>query len=185
MGYDHWMTPPDELELARSVMGSITLDPASSAVAQQYVHAEQYAVLPEEYDGSPGQVVDGLQIAWSGNVWLNPPYSKPVADFAKKAVEELPNVTSMMILVNSQTDAAWYHLLMEKMDYLCLYRGRIKFWKVFDGAAHQRWISTTTSKMTNSPRYTNSVFFHSKDDAVLKRFAQVYARKGKVLVPLY
>jgi hypothetical protein len=39
---DEWFTPPDIIELARSVLGEIDLDPASHAIAQQTVRATTF-----------------------------------------------------------------------------------------------------------------------------------------------
>lgn len=56
-------TPPDYVEAARALMGSIDLDPASNALANQSVKAATY------YSRS----TNGFDKEWSGNVWLNPP----------------------------------------------------------------------------------------------------------------
>ena len=62
-----WLTPAPLLAFAREVMGSIDLDPCSSAAGNQRVQATRY------YD----EHMDGLKDsnAWSGSVFINPPYS--------------------------------------------------------------------------------------------------------------
>ena len=50
---------------AREVLGEISLDPASCALANETVKAVRYFTKDD----------DGLAQAWSGRVWLNPPYS--------------------------------------------------------------------------------------------------------------
>ena len=62
-----WYTPPEIVEAARETMGVITLDPASSARANETVRATRY--LTQEENGL-GQCV------WQGNVFLNPPGGK-------------------------------------------------------------------------------------------------------------
>lgn len=57
-------SPAELVEAARKTMGSIDLDPASSAVANNTVKAKQYCT---EQD-------DGLSKTWYGNVWMNHPW---------------------------------------------------------------------------------------------------------------
>lgn len=57
-------TPPHIVELARRVMGSIELDPASCKKANEYVQAKRYYTAAE----------DGLTKPWKARtVFLNPP----------------------------------------------------------------------------------------------------------------
>lgn len=56
-------TPSYIIEAARETMGSIDLDPASCAVANETVKAFTYY----------SRATDGLQMPWSGNIWINPP----------------------------------------------------------------------------------------------------------------
>ena len=79
-GENEWFTPPEFLELARTVLGVIDLDPASSDKAQEVVQAEQYFAKAD----------DGLAKQWHGRVWLNPPYAQPfIAQFVAKLVAEI------------------------------------------------------------------------------------------------
>jgi hypothetical protein len=78
-----WYTPADIIERARRVLGSIDLDPASCAEANETVKARHYY----------NQADDGLSLSWNlpittswdcpdgdgggpANVWLNPPGGK-------------------------------------------------------------------------------------------------------------
>jgi len=61
--YEYY-TPPEIVDLAREVMGFITLDPASSATANERVQASQYF--------SEG----ALDKRWFGSVWQNHPFSR-------------------------------------------------------------------------------------------------------------
>jgi len=63
-----WYTPEWVAELARRVMGSIDLDPASCDVAQRTIKALEYYTRED----------DGLAKPWVGNVFCNPPYGRTV-----------------------------------------------------------------------------------------------------------
>jgi phage N-6-adenine-methyltransferase len=118
-GSDDWYTPKEIINSAKIVMGSIDLDPASSDKAQEEIMAINYFT----------QETNGLDKKWSGNVWLNPPYSMPLIGlFITKAINEFEsgNITQAIILTNNSTDTRWFHSLT---DYVfCLTKGRLNFW---------------------------------------------------------
>lgn len=207
MGFDHWMTPPEQIEAARTFMGRIDLDPASNYVAQQYVRAATYAITREEEDFqnklyeenklevtnsaiTGTKVINGLGIPWYGNVWTNPPYSKDLINlFVGKVVHESYNtqVKNILLLVNSQTDTGWYHQLLENAQALLLYKGRLKFWKVINNRAYDKWEGEKSKqegagKIGNSPRYLNSLFLFTHNDDYIVRFKQLYSKYGHVII---
>ncbi len=65
---DEWYTPPEIIELVRTVLGEIDLDPASCIEAQRTVMAKRFYTKHN----------DGLCQKWLGRVFLNPPYSNLV-----------------------------------------------------------------------------------------------------------
>jgi DNA N-6-adenine-methyltransferase (Dam) len=71
-------TPKQYLDAAREVLGSIDIDPASCAEANQVVNAAVFFTADD----------DGLTKEWNGNVWLNPPYGRLVGDFIAKFIAE-------------------------------------------------------------------------------------------------
>jgi phage N-6-adenine-methyltransferase len=117
-GENEWYTPLKFIESARLVMGSITLDPASSNEANEIVKAETIYTKED----------DGLTKSWFGNVWLNPPYSQPlISHFSNKLIKELSNISQACVLTNNATETEWYQRMLEKCDAVCFIKGRVKF----------------------------------------------------------
>lgn len=114
-------TPSYIIEAAREVMGSIDLDPCSCKIANTVVKAERFFSIQE----------DGLKQEWSGNIWLNPPYSNPeTQNFINKLLES--NCSQACVLVNNATETAWFQRLLSSCDAVCFVNHRIAFWKEDD-----------------------------------------------------
>jgi len=117
-GEIEWYTPPNIIEAARQVMGTIDLDPATSIKANEIVRAEQIFTIED----------DGINQSWNGNVWMNPPYGQPaINDFSDKLINELPNISQACVLVNNATETNWFQNMMKECDCICFLRGRIKY----------------------------------------------------------
>lgn len=119
-GENEWYTPDEFIDLARTVMGGIDLDPASSHVANQTIKAERFF----------SQETNGLEQDWFGKVWLNPPYAQPaIAQFADKMVAEWEarRVESAIVLTHNYTDTAWFQKLARAASGICFTRGRVRF----------------------------------------------------------
>lgn len=158
-----WYTPAAYVDLARQVLGGIDLDPASNAVAQQWVKAEAYYT----------EAQNGLVQPWRGRVWLNPPYgklhNKSLMDvWARKLEAEYLDgrVASAVLLVNSTHGYAWYERLFERWP-VCLARERIRFVKP-DGT------------QGDQAKRSQSFFYFGPEVA---RFQQVFAPIGRVILP--
>jgi phage N-6-adenine-methyltransferase len=119
-GNNEWYTPQEHIEAARAVLGTIDLDPASSAFANRTVGAAQFFTEDD----------DGLSREWNGHVWLNPPYAQPaIFDFMEKAVAEWQSgrVTEMIVLTHNYTDTRWFQMAANAATAICFTRGRIRF----------------------------------------------------------
>jgi phage N-6-adenine-methyltransferase len=120
-GENEWYTPPEFIAAARGAMGSIDLDPATSATANENVGAPAFFTAED----------DGLGKEWHGNVWMNPPYSDGLMPkFADKLADEFEagRVRQAVVLVNNATETGWAHVLAEAASAVCHLRGRIRFW---------------------------------------------------------
>jgi ParB family chromosome partitioning protein len=116
---NEWYTPLPYIEAVRLVLGKIDLDPASCALANTIVQADQFH----------SEADDGLAQPWSGHVYLNPPYAKLGPKFVEKLIAEYEsgNVTEAILLVNSHcTDSKWFKPLFNYV--LCFTDHRSKFW---------------------------------------------------------
>lgn len=119
-GENEWWTPAEYIETARSVLGAIDLDPATTTKANEVVKAAQIFTKRD----------NGLVHPWTGRVWLNPPYAQPlIGQFIDKLCAELEagNVSAAVLLTHNYTDTEWFHRAERDAALLCFTRGRIGF----------------------------------------------------------
>lgn len=155
-GDNEWYTPARYVEMARDVMGTIDVDPASNDRAQATVQAAAYYTAENS----------GLDKQWCGKLWMNPPYSNPeVQQFTEKAVDEYlsGNITEAVVLTNNSGDTAWHHALAEASTAMCITRGRIRF--------------ESPTRSSNSPAMGQSFFYLGRNVA---RFAEVFSEIGRI-----
>ena len=117
-GEHEWYTPEEFVNAARQVLGTITLDPASSEIANKTVKARRYFTKDN----------DGLSKKWSGRIWMNPPYEgKVIIQFIAKLVKSLPDIEQAIVLVNNATETKWFQSMATEADAVCFPAGRIRF----------------------------------------------------------
>ncbi len=152
-GEVEWYTPPDIVEAIRDVMGTIDLDPASSPLAQETVKAGRYYV--EEDSGQNRE--------WKGNVFMNPPYSRPaVEQFVDRAVRAITSseITQFIGLTNNATDTDWFHSLCGACGLVCIPNGRLKFYN--------------NSNETLGARQGQALFYWGKNEkSFIDRFSDI------------
>lgn len=156
-GVVEWYTPADYVEAARTVMGSIDLDPASNSKAQKVVQAGTF------YSKSD----DGLSKTWSGNVFLNPPFKAELATaFVAKLCEshKSGDVPQAILLTNNNTDTAWWHQAAKASAAVCFTLGRIAFYSPAGDSA----------KPTNG----HTLFYFGSR---WKQFANVFGERGLIM----
>ena len=112
---DEWTTPQEIVDELAVQYGPFDLDACARA---------DTAKAPLYY----AQEHDGLQQAWEGRVWLNPPYSKP-GPWCQKAIEETQAGRAELVvaLLPAATDTGWFHDYVKTHAELHFRRGRIKF----------------------------------------------------------
>lgn len=153
---DEWYTPQHIIDVARSVMGSIDVDPASCEIAQSVVNATTYYTAKQ----------NGLLYDWCGNVWLNPPYSYRIVEtFVDVFIRQhkCGNMQQGIILVNNYADTRWFHKLLKRYP-VCFTLNRLEFWQPDKKPKRNRW---------------GQAFFYAGPNA--KRFAAVFCGFGTVV----
>lgn len=118
---DEWCTPEEYIRCVKNAFdGCIDLDPFSSDFAQQTVQAKKF------YNKNS----DAFAKEWSGNVFMNPPYSK---NLIRHCVVKLLNqriklnINDSIVLVNNSTETAWFRLLLKHSCAMCFPRSIIQF----------------------------------------------------------
>lgn len=118
-----WYTPPEYIGLARQVLGTIDLDPASNATAQAWIQAGHFYTKED----------DGLSQPWFGRVWCNPPYGSPevrlmARSFLEKAIasDQKGELQAAVFLLN-RTGASWYKDCLQRVHAVCEVKRRIAF----------------------------------------------------------
>ena len=156
-GNNEWYTPLEYIELARVVMGSIDLDPASSDKANEVVQAMKHYTAQE----------NGLEQDWYGNVWLNPPYaSELIVKFTEKLISELPRISQALVLVNNATETEWFSKLVSQAGAVCFPRSRVKFY--------------TPEGMIGAPLQGQAILYFG---AEVEKFVEVFKAKGWCALP--
>ena len=121
-GVNEWYTPVEYIEAARTVMGRIDLDPASSAEANEVVKATRYYTAAD----------NGSAQAWAGCVWMNPPYASDlIRSFCQRFSDSVIDgeIEQGIVLVNNATETDWFGLLINTASAIVFPRGRVRFWQ--------------------------------------------------------
>lgn len=159
-----YYTPAWVIEAARSILGTIDLDPASCKIAQLTVKAKAYYTKED----------NGFDQEWRGRVWLNPPYSK--SKISNKSNQQLwsqrlaqdyrvGKVTEAILLVKAAVGYKWFEALWDEFP-VCFLRKRLSFARPDGSSDGQSKQGTAIFYMGNR----------------LPAFTQVFSRHGRVIM---
>jgi hypothetical protein len=93
---------------------------------------ELYQALNAEFrfDHDPCPIrprVDGLESDWGNINFVNPPYGKEITKWIQKGYQEFLEGKTLVFLLPSRTDTAWWHEFIMKATEIRFIRGRLKF----------------------------------------------------------
>lgn len=150
---NEWFTPSQYVEKARELMGSIDVDPASNAYAnEKVVQAKIY------YDIQ----TNGLDKLWHGRVWLNPPYGRDEGGsnqetWSRRLIEqyEAGITKEAVLLVNANTEAKWFQPLYNYL--ICFTNHRIRFYNT-EGTPNQPTQGNAFIYFGNQPERFTELF---------------------------
>lgn len=171
---DAWHTPPQYVEAARAVMGSIDLDPFSSSDANAVIKAAYFfdkdrSALAQRW--APGSKAQQRKYPHGFNVWMNPPYSLGLIDKAIDrllAAWEAHTVRQAIVLVNNSTETQWFKRLRLRSQAVCFPTFRIAFL----AAGGQRISGATRGQ----------AFFYLGTDEGARRFLEVFEAYGWIIL---
>lgn len=123
-GKVEWYTPPEIIMAARSLMGSIDLDPASCERANEVVGAGRFISREED------ALWPGTSWECDGSVWINPPYTNSlISGFANRLMWELHegSVKRALWISNNATETDWGQKVISSSVGVCLLKRRVRF----------------------------------------------------------
>lgn len=109
---DEWCTPREII----NALGQFDLDPCAPVVPLW----QTASVMYNKND-------NGLSKQWSGRVWLNPPYSRPLIEqFVKRLAEHGDGIA---LLFNRCDTAMWQDVIFARATAVKFLRNRIRFYR--------------------------------------------------------
>jgi phage N-6-adenine-methyltransferase len=159
---DNWFTPEWLTAEVRFVLSGIALDPFSSEAANALVGAQR--ILTKEDNA--------VECQWprSRTVFMNPPYSRGLADSAAlKFLREWGCGTFVhgCVLLNNVTETQWFQALFKQAARVCFFKGRISF------------VSRDNKRMSGNTRGQTMMLF-SNSGRIKGRFTAVFGKYGVV-----
>lgn len=164
---EEWRTPPQVIEAARSALGHIDLDPATTEEANAAVKAHLI------YDKRG----NGLSLPWYGNVWCNPPYGKTGSKSTQglwldKAIAEVEegNANAVVMLLAAHVGRKWFREVWRHTA--CFFDERLKF-------------IGEDGKPGDAPTHGNVAIMISRNVTMHRMFAIEFDRHGRIIEPTY
>lgn len=169
-----YYTPPNIIGAAREFYSgyssseprsNIDVDLCSDSKANTIVRADNYYT---DYNKFNPEEADEL------NIWCNPPYDREfITPFFNWYGDKIPtaveNRCQILTLVNVQSSAKWFHILMNCSDAVAIFRKRIAF------------ISPETMKPANNNRYDQMMFMSSTRMTATVDFIKAFHGLARVI----
>lgn len=121
---DTWATPRDYYEKVAKEF-NFKLD-AAALQSSTLVGDNWYGPDHPDETRRDAFLMDWTKDSEGGVVWLNPPYGKTIKQWMKKAYDEAKRGATVVCLVPSRTDTAWFHEYCIDHEVRFI-RGRLKF----------------------------------------------------------
>lgn len=109
MGTDRWLTPAPIVE----ALGTFDLDPCG---------APGHELATETWTPEAG--IDGLERAWHGRAWVNPPYGRETAAWLAKLADH--GTGTALIFARTET-AMWFEHVWPEATAILFLKGRLHF----------------------------------------------------------
>lgn len=161
-----YYTPPNIIKAANEFYtGEIDLDLCSDYTANSIVKARKFYI---DYTAFNPEKVEGL------NIWCNPPYDREFITpffnwYADKIPTAVENGCQILTLVNVQSSAKWFHILMNCSHAVAVFKKRIAF------------ISPETMKPATNNRYDQMLFMSSSRMMATVDFIKAFHGLAKVI----
>ncbi|MGX4802067.1 DNA N-6-adenine-methyltransferase [Bradyrhizobium guangdongense] len=118
-GNELWETPAELGKQLSAAVGGFDFDPCAATTDRRKARVKANILLTAEDDGLAAQ--------WRGRVFVNPPYSRGIADWVEKCWRESQRGCVVIGLVPARLDTGWWHdYIANKADVFML-KGRLKF----------------------------------------------------------
>ena len=119
--HNEWYTPTRLIDVLEQALGRFDLDPCAETDNPQLARSRA-SICYSEKD-------NGLNKPWFGTVFVNPPYGRGIAKWVEKCRTEYEDgrADSVIALLASRTDTAWWHEHIEGKAQTFFLRGRLKF----------------------------------------------------------
>jgi transcriptional regulator with XRE-family HTH domain len=118
-GNNYWETPPELADALTAAIGGFDLDPCAATSDRRKARVKAKVLLTA--------ADDGLSARWNGRVFVNPPYSRGIADWIAKCWRESERGCVVVGLLPVRPDTHWWHDYVANKSDIFMLRGRLKF----------------------------------------------------------
>jgi len=164
-GKTEYYTPPEIVEAARALMGSIDLDPASSKRANKTIKANQFFTEQE----------NGLDHPWFGNVWMNHPFLRETNKLWIENIireYEVRHVVQACCITFASTSEKWFQPLLNFPQ--CYLSPRTNYY--LPDSTKKKGVTKGSVVTFLPPRNQN--YFET-----IGKFRKHFCKHGKIMLP--